>query len=115
MKFVIIPQDTSIKKPFWVGIAIILIAVAAIAVFWSKLPPQIPLFFSKPRGETQLAPTYMIFIPLGISLILLFINSIFSQALNNFSLLRQMIILGAVTGCILAAITVIRIILLVVY
>jgi hypothetical protein len=113
MKPKIIPQDLSIKKPFLGGLFVILVAVAVVGVFWAKLPPQIPLFFSRPRGEAQLGQTWMLALPLVISLALLFINSIFAQTLGNFVLLRRIIILGAATGCILAAITVIRIIFLV--
>lgn len=35
-----------------------------LALFWSKLPPQIPLFYSRPWGEEQLAEkVQIIFLP----------------------------------------------------
>lgn len=35
-----------------------------LALFWSKLPPQIPLFYSRPWGEEQLAEkSQILFLP----------------------------------------------------
>ncbi len=38
------------------------IAAIGIALRWSALPPQIPLFYSLPTGEDQLVEWWMIFI-----------------------------------------------------
>ena len=84
-----------------------------LAVFWSQLPPQTPLFFSKPKGEAQLTPTIFLAAPVVISLILLFINSLFAQTISQYPLLKRMLALSGTIVCILAAITVIRIVFLV--
>lgn len=111
MKF--IPQEPSIKMPFLWGAGAVFCAVGVLAIFWLRLPPEVPIFFSRPRGEAQLGPTFMLLIPLVIAFSMLFINSILSQRLTSYPLLRRMITLGATTSCILASITVIRIIFLV--
>ena len=52
------------------------IMIGLFVLRFSTLPPQIPLFYSKPWGEDQLADSWMIFL-LPIILDLLFV-------LNNF-------------------------------
>lgn len=37
-------------------VLLILACVSLILVSWGKLPPQIPIFYSRPWGETMLAP-----------------------------------------------------------
>lgn len=112
MKNKFVPEDSSLKKPFYWGISSIIIILLIIAYFWRSLPPEIPLFYSKPRGESQLAKTFLIIIPIATSLLFLLINSVITQFLTPYILLRKILILGATTVCILSFITVIRIIFL---
>ncbi|MBI2598703.1 hypothetical protein HYW40_00575 [Candidatus Curtissbacteria bacterium] len=53
-----------------------------ILVSWSKLPPQVPLFYSRPWGEAMLAPTAGLWILPGL---LLLIASINFFIISNFS------------------------------
>jgi hypothetical protein len=108
----IIPQEQSIKKPFFVGIGALVVTALLMAVAWSQLPAQIPLFYSKPWGETQLAPNIFLALPLILSLFLLIVNSIGAQILSDYIFIKKILIFGAATTSLLAAITVIRIILL---
>lgn len=67
---------------FW-GLAFSLIflslGVIFLAFFWPHLPPQIPLFYSRPWGEEQLASkTQLIFLPLFSFLI--FASSLLASA-----------------------------------
>lgn len=110
----LIPQELSIKKPFFWGLASVGLCLIVVSIFWAKLPPQIPLFFSKPKGEVQLAQTLFIGLPLIISLVLLFINSAFAQMIPNYPLLKRMLALSGTVVCILAAITIVRILFLVI-
>lgn len=63
-------RTENIKVINWL---VILFSFLVIALKWRVLPPQIPLFYSRPWGEDQLAGKEMIFlIPVasfGISLI----------------------------------------------
>lgn len=110
----IIPQEQSVKKPFFVGLTSLFIAVFFLAFFLPSLPDQIPLFYSKPWGESQLVPNYFIALPLVLGAILLFANSIFAQTLDGYPLIRKMLVFGGSVVCVLAAISVIRIILVII-
>jgi hypothetical protein len=49
-------------------------SVICIAAFWNRLPPLIPLWYSKPWGADQLAhPLWLIILPAG-SILLYFLN-----------------------------------------
>lgn len=114
MKPKLIPQDISIKKPFFWGVVFLAVTLLVLVISWVKLPPELPLFFSKPRGEQQLANVFQIVIPLGIGLLFLFINSILAQYLNQYPLLRRMLILGGTLICVAISITLLRIVLIVI-
>lgn len=109
----IIPQEDSIKKPFFVGLGSLITTLFFLAFFWPSLPPEIPLFYSRPWGEAQLAPAYFIAIPPVLAVLFLFANSLFAQTLDNYPLIRKLLVFGSATACVLSAITVLRIILLV--
>ncbi len=51
-----------------------IIMIGALLLRFNHLPPQIPLFFSKPWGEDQLVDTWMIFLLPVLLDILYFVN-----------------------------------------
>lgn len=106
----LVPQD-SVKKPFFVGLGSLVVTLFFLAFFWPSLPPEIPLFYSKPWGEPQLVPAYFIAIPPFLSGVFLIANSAFAQTLDNYPLIRKLLVFSASTVCVLSAITVLRIIL----
>ncbi len=65
----------------------IIIMLIAFIIKLNTLPPQIPLFYSLPWGESQLAETWMIFfIPL-LMLLFIFLNNFIEKKLffeNDF-------------------------------
>lgn len=74
---------------------IIFIIIQIAFLFWkfNLLPPQVPLYYSLPWGESQLAQASLLFIFPTISLILLLINHLFAISLNKTSLLLSRILL----------------------
>jgi hypothetical protein len=65
-------------------------------LFWkfNSLPPQVPLYYSLPWGESQLAQASLLFILPTISLIILLINHLFAISLTKTSLLLSRILLA---------------------
>ncbi len=53
----------------------IIIQTAAISFYLPQLPPEVPLYYSRPWGAPQLTSSYSLFILPGISLGVLLINS----------------------------------------
>lgn len=114
MKNKFIPEEKPARKLFLLAVSSIILGVGLIALFWKELPPQIPLYYSNPRGEAQLANNYLLPLPLILSLIFFSLNSLLANSLENLPFLRQALILGGATSSILALVTVIRIIFLLV-
>lgn len=110
----ILPQEPLVKNLLFAGIGVLLIGILAAVVFWTKLPPQIPLYFSRPWGEEQLAKPVFIFLPLVLSSIFLSLNLIFARVGVESDFLRKVLILGAAATAFLATTTIVRIILLII-
>lgn len=65
------------------GIFVILIQILLILYFFESLPPQIPLFFSLPWGESRLGhPQDLLILPI-LSFSCLLINSFFALLLDS--------------------------------
>lgn len=112
MKPKLIPQEDSIKKPFFVSVVIIILGALLIGIQWQNLPPEVPLFFSRPWGEGQLTPTFYLFLPLGLSLVLLIVNSILVASFESI-FLKKVLIIGGLISAALAVITIVRIVFLI--
>lgn len=108
----IIPNEPSLSQPFWLGIVSVFAGALILAIFWAKLPPQVPLFYSHPAGEAELAnPLYLVF-PLILSILFLVLNLALARFIES-DFLKRALVLGATLASILASITVVRIIFLV--
>lgn len=94
---------------FWVA------QILAIIFSWRSLPPQVPLFYSRPWGEEQLATPASLFILPGLSLIIFLINSALSLFLDEEEKLGRSLLTGtAMLFSLLCLITLIKIIRLVI-
>jgi len=62
-----------------------------ISVFWNRLPPEVPLFYSRPWGEEILAPPLaLLLLPLS-SLLVLVVNLLLLIILNSNRLLTNIL------------------------
>ena len=67
-------KDRLIKASLYLGIFFLAVQLVAILIFWRKLPPQVPLLYSRPWGEKQLAsPNFLFLLPL-LCLVIVTIN-----------------------------------------
>ncbi len=65
------------KASFWsfiISIIFVFSQVSLIIFFWKRLPPEIPLFYSKPWGSAMLAPQIYIWLVPAMALLIIFIN-----------------------------------------
>lgn len=66
-----------------------------IAISWAKLPPEIPLFYSRPWGEEILAPPFFIFVMPVASFLVLGINLFIALTLSQNRFLGIILISAA--------------------
>lgn len=107
----IVPHETTLEKPFFIGLGSLVVASLVFAFKFPKLPPQVPLFYTKPWGESQLAAPYLLLLPIVISAAFLLVNTILSEKVSPFT--KRILVEGAVLVCVLSSITVVSIVFLI--
>lgn len=108
----IIPSEPSLAQPFWLGIASVITGALVFAIFWVKLPPQVPLFYSRTSGGDQLANPFLLAVPSTLSILFLLLNLVLARFIES-DFLKKALVVGATLAAILASITVVRIIFLI--
>lgn len=97
------------------SLILIILQVVAILVSWRALPPEVPLFYSRPWGEEQLIGQIGLFLIPCFSFLVLLINfTILKFVSKKESLLRQILISTAAFFSLIGLIGLIQIIRLVV-
>lgn len=113
----IIPEQENkgLKQLLKLSFILILVQVLIILSSLSFLPSQVPLFYSRPWGEEQLAhPLYLFILPLA-NLVVFVLNSILLSFIEKKELLiRQILIIYILLFNFLSLITLIQIIRLVI-
>ena len=81
---------------------------------YTDLPPQIPLFYSLPWGESQLANSSLIFILPSISVLILFVNNILAvYYLKLVPLISRLLVVFSLVSTVFCTITIYKIITLI--
>jgi hypothetical protein len=108
-------RDPVAGKSLRLSILLCLILLVIIFIFFWRLPPEIPLAYSRPWGAEQLVSSYFLFVVLMIAIFIMVINSILASfLLHENQLLARIISWVSVLVIFLYDFTVIRVILLIV-
>lgn len=92
----------------------LVVGSAVIAWFWRTLPPQVPLWYSKPWGDERLASPWFLLLPLLSSVIVYIVNlTAVVQFAGNHLLFVRVLLLTSLLISLLSGIMVIRIVTLV--
>ncbi len=107
-------QDKIIWWGMITGSLVWLFMVAAFAISLRKLPPELPLFYSLPRGEEQLIGKFWFLGVLIAGGVAFFINFILALKFGKEeALLRRFLVWGGVSFLILLMLTTVRVVLIV--
>lgn len=85
----------------------------AIAGWWREIPPEIPLYYSKPWGQEQLASPVWLMLPLGLALGMGLLVQVLVLKIKRETFLTAIILAGTIVSQIILGLAVVRIILLV--
>ena len=112
----ILGQESFVRYFSLVSSLVFVLTVGLSGVFFNKLPIQIPLFYSRPWGQDQLATNvWFLFTPLFLSVFFLVLNIFLSlKVFKNFQLLKITLLVGGLLCVVLSCITVVKIIFLVI-
>ncbi len=95
---------------FWTGIFLVVIMGGVLALFWNKLPPQLPWLYSFPFGEKQLIDKIWfaaIFAGTGIALVTT--RVIANWAGKDDVTVQNTVMIGVMTAVVLMAASFFRI------
>jgi len=106
-------EDRFIRLGKILSLSFIVISLFLWAFSFKNLPPEIPLFYSRPWGEEQLANPFFLLILPGASF-LVFLSSAFIYRFTEEKLLTYLMVYGAVLFSFFSLFTIVKIILLVI-
>lgn len=93
---------TTSKILFWIGEAVILLMGGVMAIFWNKLPPQLPWFYSFPWGEQQLVyKLWFVWIFAGMGVILFLSRIIANWAGKDDKTVQNVVMIGVFVAVVL--------------
>ncbi len=69
----------NILRALVLTLIIILVQIVLIVLYFSQLPPSVPLYYSRPWGQAQLAEAIYLFLLPSLSLIIFVINSLLAS------------------------------------
>lgn len=95
-------------------VACLIVSLLCITWRWTRLPPSVPLWYSRPWGTDQLAsPIWLFLLPLG-ALVIYFINLAISMYVTaQYLIFTQMLFLSSLLVNILSLVTLVKILFLV--
>lgn len=107
-----VPEEKFTKRFVIFSWISLLCLVFLIAGVFSRLPKEVPLFYSRAWGKEQLAGPYFLFLPLLLSVLFIFLNSYLAGKAGEFGFLKRVLLLGACVSSFLSTITIIRVLFL---
>ena len=72
-----------------ISIILLVLSVFALVIFWNKLSPQVPFYYSLPWGEDQLANPLELWLIPGSILTVIIVNFLTYKLFKEEVLLRQ--------------------------
>src|SRR5258708_23706495 len=97
-----IQADKIIYFCFLAGSILIVLSFALIGIFYSKLPPILPVFNQLPWGEARLGAKQQVFIPTGVALGFYLVNTTISYRMyDKIPLLSRIIMVTTLLFCLL--------------
>lgn len=87
---------------FWIGVLVVFLMGVVMVLFWKKLPPQLPWFYSFPWGEKQLInKIWFVLIFAGMEIVLFLARAIANWAGKNDDIVRNTIMTGVFVAVVL--------------
>lgn len=106
-------QDLLIRRLYLISLILGIFLLVLVGLLWKRLPPELPLFYSLPWGESQIVNKPLLLLPPAIILLFNSLGIILTRFFLKDSLSLKMLWGGIATATVLGGIAVIRIIFLV--
>lgn len=107
--------DSIMKLALRISLMAIGASLIILAIFWAKLAPEVPLWYSRPYGESQLASAWVLWlIPVACLTINLITIRLSGAVIEEDKFLAQMMTIVSGLTTAMALVTVIKVIMLVI-
>jgi len=107
-------RDKTIRLCLRLGLFLLIVQLAILAFFWRKLPPQVPLFYSRSWGKEQLvSPIALLVLPAASLMITLANLATVSLMPGEERLASQLLVIFATVFNFLCLVTLFKIVILV--
>jgi len=107
-------RDPAMRKSFLWVVGLWLLSLTSLGIAYSRLPPQVPLFYSLIRGSGQLADKVWLWLLPGLAFVLALIHLwIAKYNFNRDRLLARITSVAAVLVCLLFSVALIHILFIV--
>jgi len=98
------------RQLFLFSLTFIIVQTTIIFIYLDKLPPELPLYYSRPWGKDQLVPPRYLFLLPATSVSILFVNLFFITFLAKLTLLSISLLISSSLYSFLSFYTLIKII-----
>ena len=103
--------DGTMKLGLRLGFVVIGLSLIVLAIFWRRLPPEVPLLYSRPYGNSQLVSSWWLWLIPGVSLIIELMGvRLGGSIIEEDKLLAQIIIWVAGVVAVMNLVTVVKIV-----
>lgn len=99
----------------WVAVAAIVVTLGLLVVYWRSLPPEVPLWYSRPWGQEQLASPYWLWLVPILILSVTGITTLGSRYIRHDILLLNLWTTGGIVVQLILALALVRIVWLVIF
>ncbi len=114
-QFKILFSDKYVQGVVYLSSAFFILVLIMVLLSWTKLPPQVPFFYSRPWGEEQLATKtwflYLLLIGFGLTVFNLRVSSIIFK---KEPFLAKILVWTSALGIFLAGTTIIKVLWLII-
>lgn len=87
--------DEFSRKSYTYALIISGLMIVVVGFFWTLLPSEVPLYYSKPWGESRLSPKLGLLVLPGLSIFALLVNIAISRVLRSESVMLIKSLAGA--------------------
>jgi hypothetical protein len=110
---VVLGQKT-VRLALFISLGLILVMVGLFLIVYNKLPPRVPLFYSRPWGEAQLVSPWLLLVLPALSFFISLLNFILSGLFFDRPFLVQVLMWASVVFSFLSFFTLFRIIVIII-
>ena len=110
----LLSEKIAFKSSIYISLVLNFLNLLLVLILQKNLPPQIPLFYSLPWGEEQLAPSIaLLLLPLGIFLIALLNSFLIMASLSKYFLAAKILIWITVCLIFLTGVNLVKVVFLI--